>query len=148
MSRRDGYQLVERRWVSMPQSEVFTYAADFSNIEGWDPGVESSRKVGDGPVGMGTRYELQVRFGSKTIPMIYETAVFAPPDRVVLLGYGEKLSAVDEIRFSRHDNLTLIEYTAVLWFHNFFKYLGPLLRPTLKKVGTDAMDGLARALGG
>jgi hypothetical protein len=80
--------------------------------------------------------------------MVYETAVFAPPDRVVLLGYGEKLSAVDEIRFSRHDNLTLIEYTAVLWFHNFFKYLGPLLRPTLKKVGTDAMDGLARALGG
>jgi hypothetical protein len=144
----DGYQLVERRWVSRPQSEVFAYAADFSNIEGWDPGVESSMKIGDAPVGVGTQYQLQVRFGSKTIPMVYETAVYEPPDRVVLLGYGEKLNAVDEIRFARQDNMTLIEYTAVLRFHNFFKYLGPLLRPTLRKVGKDAMDGLARSLGG
>lgn len=132
----------------MPQTEAFSYTADFSNIENWDPGVVSSLKVGDDPIGIGTRYELQVRMGSKTIPMVYETAVFEPPGRVVLMGYGKELSAVDEIRFSRQDNMTLIEYTAVLWFHNFFKYLGPLLRPTLKKVGTNALDGLARALGG
>jgi hypothetical protein len=80
--------------------------------------------------------------------MVYETAVYEPPDRVVLLGYGEKLSAVDEIRFARQDNMTRIDYTAVLWFHNLFKFLGPLMRPTLKKVGTDAMDGLVRTLGG
>jgi hypothetical protein len=148
VSSLDGYQLVEQRWVTMPQTEVFTYVADFSNIEAWDPGVVSSQKVGDAQIGVGTRYELEVRFGSSTIPMVYETAVYEPPDRVVLLGYGEKLSAVDEIRFARQDNMTRIDYTAVLWFHNLFKFLGPLMRPTLKKVGTDAMDGLVRTLGG
>jgi hypothetical protein len=132
--------------VARSQAEVFEFAADFSNIEDWDPGVTSSTKVGDAQVGVGTRYDLQVKFGSKTIPMIYETAVYEPPNRVVLLGYGDKLDAVDEIRFASHDNMTVVDYTAVLWFKNFFKYLGPLMKPVLTRVGKDALDGLKQAL--
>ncbi|HEU4915117.1 MAG TPA: SRPBCC family protein [Acidimicrobiia bacterium] len=145
-SAAKGFQLSEQRWIARPQSEVFEYAADFSNIEDWDPGVTSSTKIGDAPVGVGTRYELEVRFGSKTMPMIYETAVYEAPNRVVLHGYGDRLDAVDEIRFSSHDNMTVVDYTAVLYFKNFFRYLGPLMRPALTKVGRDALDGLEQAL--
>lgn len=139
-------RLVEQRWVARPQSEVFAYTADFSNIQDWDPGVVSSNKITEGPVGVGTRYDLEVRFGAGTSPMVYEIAVYEPDHRVVLAGRGEKLLATDEIRFATHDNMTVIDYTADLSFLNFFKYLGPLLRPRLEKVGEDALNGLVQAL--
>jgi hypothetical protein len=42
--------------------------------------------------------------------------------------------------------MTVVDYTAVLWFKNFFKYLGPLMKPVLTRVGKDALDGLKQAL--
>jgi hypothetical protein len=139
-------RLVERRWVTRPQPEAFEYTADFSNIEDWDPGVVASRKVTDGPIGVGTRFELEVKFGVGTTPMTYEITVYQPDHRVVLVGDGGKLHAVDEITFASHDNMTVIDYTADLTFRNFFRFIRPLMRPILRRVGKDALDGLAKAL--
>ena len=139
-------RLVERRSVTRPQPEAFEYTADFSNIEDWDPGVVASRKVTDGPIGLGTRFELEVKFGAGTTPMIYEITVYQPDHRVVLVGDGEKLHAVDEITFASQDNMTVIDYAADLTFRNLFRFIRPLMRPILEKVGKDALDGLARAL--
>lgn len=139
-------RLTEQRWVRRRQREVFEFTADFSNIEKWDPGVVASRMIGDGPVGLGTRFEVEVKFGGGTLPMIYEITGYEPDDRVVLKGSSDKLDAVDEIRFATHDNMTVIDYHADLTFHNFFKYLIPLMGPTLRKVGAKALDGLVEAL--
>lgn len=139
-------KLQEQRWVDRPIEQVFEYTADFTNIENWDPGVESSSKVGNDPVDVGTKYELDVTFGSSTIPMIYEITVYEAPNRVVLVGVGEKLTAVDEIVFTTKDNLTHIEYTADLTFGGVIRYLVPFMSSKLKKVGTDALDGLELAL--
>jgi dehydrogenase/reductase SDR family protein 12 len=139
-------RLFERRWVTRPQPEAFEYTADFSNIEDWDPGVVASRKVTEGPIGLGTRFELEVKFGAGTIPMIYEITVYQPDHRVVLVGDGEKLHAVDEITFASQDNMTVIDYTADLTFRNLFRFIRPLMGPVLRRVGKDAVDGLVRAL--
>ena len=149
-TQQTGYtvQLVEQRWVTTPRDRVFEYTADFSNIEEWDPGVVSSRKITDGPVGVGTKYDLDVRFGRSSIPMVYEITAYEPNERVVLVGRGDKLMAVDEIKFSRADNMTVIDYTADLTFFNFFRYLGPLVNRPLRRVGEKALDGLVKALDG
>lgn len=140
-------KLQEQRWVDRPIEQVFEYTADFTNIENWDPGVKSSSKVGNDPVDVGTKYELDVTFGPSTIPMIYQITVYEVPNRVVLVGVGEKLTAVDEIIFTTKDNMTHIEYTADLTFNGVIKYVVPLMSSKLKKVGTDALDGLELALG-
>lgn len=139
-------RLEEKRWVERPQEEAFDYTADFSNIQAWDPGVVSSRRIGSGPIGIGSQFDVEVKFGQGTLPMVYEIVEFEPESRVVLRGVGEKLEAVDEIKFATHDNLTLIEYTADLDFKNYLRFLGPVLNPTLKKVGEKALDGLVDAL--
>ena len=143
---RHTVRLHEKRRVEKPRADVFTYAADFSNIENWDPGVVSSTKITDGPIGVGTKYELDVKFGLGTIPMIYEITVYEPATRVVLVGTGTQLHAVDEMRFATDGDTTVIDYTADLTFLNFFKYLTPLMQPALRNVGTRALDGLAKAL--
>jgi hypothetical protein len=139
-------RLVEQRWVERAQDEAFVYTADFSNIEDWDPGVVSSRRLDRGPLGVGSRFELEVEFGRSTMPMVYEITEYEPNDRVVLVGRGDKLDAVDEIRFSRHDNMTVIDYTADLTFLNWFRHVTRFMGPSLKKVGTSALDGLAAQL--
>lgn len=139
-------RLHEVRHVQRPLGEVFAYTADFSHSAEWDPGVASSRRVGDGPVGEGARFELEVELGSGTTPMTYEITEYEPDSRVVLVGRGEKVDAVDEIRFERQEGTTVIYYTADLTFHNYLKYLGPLVAPLVHRVGTRAMDGLAEAL--
>ncbi len=139
-------RLVEQRWVERAQDEAFLYTADFSNIEDWDPGVVSSRRIGQGPVGVGSQFELEIKFGGATMQMVYEITEYEPSDRVVLVGRGNKLIVVDEIRFARHDNMTVIDYTADLTFLNWFRNVTRFMGPTLKKVGTKALDGLAAEL--
>lgn len=139
-------KLHEVRTVPRPRDEVFAYTADFSNSSEWDPGVVSSKKVGDNPIGVGSLFDLEVRFGSGTEPMTYEITEHVPSERLVLVGRGEKVEAVDTILFEDDNGVTVVDYTAELTFHNYFKYLGPLLPRLLEPVGTKAMDGLQEVL--
>ncbi len=140
-------RLHETRLIDRPIAEVFDYTADFDNIENWDPGVASSKRLDDGPVGVGSRFELMVSFGASQIPMTYEITEYQPNERVVVIGKGEKLEAVDVIEFEdQGDGRTVVDYTADLSFHNFVKYLTPVMGPVFKRVGEKAVDGLAEAL--
>ena len=139
-------RLQETRSVERPIDEVFGYTADFANIQEWDPGVISSVRVGDEPSGLGSKYELEVKFGNSVVPMVYEITEFEPESRVVLIGIGDSLKAVDVIEFSEHDGVTRIDYTADLEFFNFFRLVAPLLAPVMRRVGAKALDGLVGAL--
>ncbi len=137
----------ETKLIERPLGEVFDYTADFENIEDWDPGIASSKRLDEGPVGVGSRFELMVSFGGSRIPMTYEITEYEPNERVVIIGRGEKLEAVDVIKFeARGDGQTVVDYTADLSFHNFVKYLAPVMGPVFKRVGEKAVDGLAEAL--
>lgn len=142
-------KLHETRLVDRPQQQVFEYTADFTNLASWDPGITESRKVNEGPIGVGSRFDVMVSFGTSKLPMTYEITEYEPNDRVVLVGSGETLEAIDEIKFeSRNDgSQTLVDYTADLRFKNFIRYITPLMSPVLKKVGERAVDGLAEVMG-
>lgn len=139
-----------REHIVVPRdiASAFEYTADFSNIENWDPGVAESKKRDDAPVGLGSEFDLVVLFGSSRIPMTYTITEFDPPHRVVLVGKGEKLDAIDTITFSPSDSGTRIDYVAELTFHNFVRFIERLLGRTFKKVGEKAVSGLGRALEG
>lgn len=140
-------RLHETRLIERPVDEVFEYTADFENVAEWDPGIASATRVGDGPIGVGSKYDVVVSFGASQIPMTYEITEFAENERVVLVGKGENIEAIDEIRFDDHgDGRTVVDYTADLRFHNFIKYVTPLMGPIFKRVGEKAVDGLAEAL--
>ena len=138
--------LREELVVENPLDQVFAFVGDFANSAAWDPGVDRSRTVGDGPVGVGTRYELMVRFGGRRLPMTYEVTEFDPPDRVVLRGSGATVNAVDDIRFEAVDGGTRIRYIADLRLKGVVRLVEPLMRGRLRKVGSDAMAGMKEAL--
>ena len=139
-------RLEEHITVARPIDEVFAYTADFANIEEWDPGVESSQRVGNGPVGPGARFDLRVKFGRRALPMTYLITEFDPPNRVTLVGQGDRLTATDTITFEETAGGTLVTYVADLDFRGWLGWIQPFIGGKLEKVGKDAVEGLGRAL--
>ena len=139
-------RLHETRHIDRPRAEVFAYVADFANSAEWDPGVVSATRRGAGPVGEGAQYDLAVEFGSRAIPMTYVTTAYEPTSRVVFEGAGDSVTAVDEIRFEDRDGGTLVDYTADIELTNWMRWIMPLLRPVLRRVGERALDGMVQAL--
>lgn len=139
-------RLHETRQIDRPLSEVFAFTADFANVEQWDPGVESSRRIDDGPVEVGARYDVVATFGSRRVPMVYEVSEYEPDRVVVLMGKSQAVDATDEIRFEAQDGGTLVDYTADFTFNNWIRFVAPLMSPMMKKVGTRALDGLVERL--
>ena len=141
-------RLHETITVRRPVEEAFRYTADFTNIENWDPSITASVKTSPGPIGKGTTFDLKVKFGTGTVPMVYTITEFEPPHRVVLVGEGSTLRAVDEITFAAAPQGAVVTYTADLAFGGVMKLVVPFLGPVLRAIGRRAVRGLARALEG
>ena len=137
--------LNEKLKVSRPLDEVFGLVGDFANAEVWDPGVEESRAITEGPVRVGSRYELTVVFNGRRLPMTYEVTAFDPPRRVELVGTGSTVDARDDIRFEATDEGTRIRYMADLRLKGVLRLAEPLLRSKFEQVGSRAMEGMRAA---
>jgi carbon monoxide dehydrogenase subunit G len=136
----------ERIETALPLGAAFDFVADFANAERWDPGVVSSKRSGDGPVGPGARYRLEVRMGGRVAPMTYRVTTFEPPHRVVLVGSGSGVDATDEIVFSASEAGTGIDYTADIDLTGPLRLIQPFLGGTFERIGRDAAAGMTAAL--
>lgn len=130
---------------SAPEA-AFAFIADFANAMQWDPGTVTSERIDDGPVGVGARYRLGVRLGGRVAPMEYRISAFEPPHRVVLVGEGSGVSAVDEIRFEPTGTGTRIDYTADIQLGGVLRLIQPFLGRAFAKLGRDALAGMQRTL--
>ena len=62
--------------IACPAEVVFGYCSDHTNEIEWNPAMRRVAKITDGPVGVGTRYEMEFLPGR---PMIAECVRFDPP---------------------------------------------------------------------
>ena len=134
--------------VARPIDEVFAYVSNFGNAAQWDPGVADSSKSGPGPIGIGTKFDLRVKFGPRSIPMTYVVREYDPPHRVLLEGNGDSVHALDDIGFVAEPRGTRITYTADISLLGASRIVEPLLKGTLDRVGRNAVRGLEAALCG
>lgn len=143
-------RLKESIEISRPISQVFDYVSDFSRIQQWDPGVAASDIHSSGSaatqIGMGSIFNLTLKFGFSRPQMTYVITDYNPPFKVVLKGEGGSFSAVDTICFKQRGRFTRIDYQADISFSGAGRYLESLLRPFLVQTGKRAVQGLARQL--
>ena len=139
-------RLHEQIETTLPIDEAFAFVADFANAARWDPGVASSERVGEGPVGPGARYRLNVRMGGRVAPMEYAITTFSPPNRVVLIGKGSNVDAVDDIRFEATPTGTRIDYLAEIDLRGWMRLAAPFAGGAFARIARDARDGMHRAL--
>jgi carbon monoxide dehydrogenase subunit G len=130
----------------LPIDEAFAFIADFANARHWDPGVATSERIDEGPVGLGARYRLGIRMRGGVAPMEYRITTYESPRRVVLTGEGSNVFAIDEIRFEPVADGTRIDYTADIRLGGWMRLLAPFAGGTFKKIATDALGGMERVL--
>jgi carbon monoxide dehydrogenase subunit G len=132
--------------TTLPIDEAFAFIADFANAQHWDPGVATSERIGEGPVGVGARYRLGIRMRGKVAPMEYRITELTAPSLVVLTGEGSNVSAVDEIRFHEHEGGTRIDYTADIRLGGWMRLAQPFAGGAFRKLAADASEGMRTAL--
>lgn len=136
----------EQLEADVPIEAAFDYIADFDHADEWDPNTAGARRLDGGPLGAGSRFELQVRMGGRTVPMEYRITEFERPVRVVLVGEGSGVESIDDIRFERRGDLTAVDYRADIRLGGVLRLLQPFLGGTFAKIGRDAAAGMRREL--
>lgn len=139
-------RLQEQIETVLPLEPTFDFVADFANAERWDPGVFRSTRLDDGPLRQGSRFALDVRLGQRIAPMTYEVSALERPHRVVLVGTGSGVDAVDEIVFEPSGSGTRISYTADIRLRGLLRVAQPFLASAFAKIGEDAATGMHRTL--
>lgn len=139
-------RLQERLETSLPIEETFAFVADFANSSRWDPGVATSERLDDGPVGVGARYRLGIRVLGRVAPMEYRITTYEPLSRVVLAGEGSGVSAIDDIRFERTASGTAVDYTADIRLVGWKRLAQPFVGGAIAKIGREGAGGMQRTL--
>ena len=132
--------------VSRSAAEAFRYVAEFENASEWDPGIAESKKLTDGPVAVGSKYDVVALFRGKRQRFRYRVTELDDGRRIVLEGDGDKATSVDEIVVEPAGDRTRIAYTADIKLKGLRRIAEPLLKSTLAKTADDALAGLKSTL--
>ena len=124
---------------------AFAYLADFANAEEWDSGTVSCERVsGDG--GPGTVYANVSRFAGRNVELEYTTEEVAEP-KFVVVGRNKTTTSRDTIIVTpqAHGGCR-VDYTAEFEFTGLAKYLAPVVRPLLDRLGDNTAKTLTDCL--
>ena len=140
-------RIVRTITTDKPRGEVFSYLADFSNAIHWDPGTEQSIPRNADGAKLGQVYDLVVVWGSRRLPMVYETTELVPGERVAFVGDGSTTKAVDTLTFTDvSDGGTRVVYSADISLKWPYRISEPFLRTKFVEMGDEAEESLTRVL--
>lgn len=133
--------------VERSQEEAFDFVADFSTTAEWDPGIAEATRVGERPIGVGTRFEVVALFNGRRLPLVYEITSFERPARVVLHGSGSGFDGIDEITFAPgRERRTRIAYTAEIRLKGLARLAEPFMGGRFEEMARKAVGGLRSKL--
>ena len=132
--------------VTLAADAAFAFLADFSNAADWDPGVAEARRLEDGPLAVGSEFELVADFFGRRLPLRYRVTQLDAPTRVVFEAENEGLHAVDAISLEKTETGTRVVWDANLSLKGL-RYLADLpLHVAFQWIGGRAVQGLREAL--
>jgi hypothetical protein len=135
---------VDTRWE---REAAFDYLADFASIADWDPAVPRARALGDEPLAVGARFEVDFSLLGRAQTLVYETVEIERPRRVVLRAETAAAVSVDEMSFDlKPGGGTIVTYDADVGLKGPLRFLDLPFRLVLRRLGDSARDGLRRRL--
>lgn len=128
--------------------EAFDYMARFSNAPEWDPSAVRARPLTDGPVRLGSEFEVVVRSFGRELTWRYRVTEHDRPHRVVVRAERGSIVSEDTITVAALPvGGSAVTYHAELRTSGWSRLLDPLLAVAFRRIGTAAEDGLRRELG-
>ena len=128
--------------LPLPIEDAFDYLADFSRTAEWDPGVTAARRITPGEPRLGSRFEVQIQFLGRQMPLEYRITEFERPSRLVLTGGDDTVLSTDEITFVSRPGGTRVTYEARLELTGIRQLADPFLHLLFQHIGRVATRGL------
>jgi carbon monoxide dehydrogenase subunit G len=137
-----------RREIEVPTTAdaTFEYLSDLANAAEWDPGIAEARRLTPPPTAVGSRFEVVALFRGRRQRFEYVVTELRPGSRVTLRGQGEKARSDDVIEVAAAADGARVTYEADLRLKGIYRLAEPFLGSTFRRMGDDALDGLAARL--
>ena len=134
--------------ITVPRTieDCFRYVADFRNAVEWDATATRADKITDGPVGLGSKFDLDCKAGPGSVNLEYEIEEYQPWHSIVLRGRGRFFEVVDTIVFSEQGDHTHIDYTAEFHYRAGLEKIARRFETGMRAMGASSLKGLRIAL--
>jgi len=116
--------------IRRPVEEVFATVIDAGNFAGSRPTIKASRKLSEGEIGNGSRFEWQLRgFGR----VVQEFQEFERNERVRIVPQLKSLSGGHRFLFTTDADGTRIDHELEMVPRGLFRLFGPMVARTGRK---------------
>lgn len=129
--------------VERPVHEVFTYLAEFCNVEQWDPGVTRATRLTPGPPRVGSAYRITLKAG---LALNYRIVELVDNTRLRMEVSSRWLRARDHIHLESTGTGTRVRYIAEFDLSAPLAVLHRINPNGMQRIGKEAMAGLKAAL--
>jgi len=130
------------------QEDVFAYLSDFSTTQEWDPGVAEAQRLDEGPIAVGSRFNVVAEFMGRKTPLVYAVVAYDAPHSITLRGDNATVISLDTIAFEpTAAGGTRVSYDADLTLKGPLGIGDPLLKLVFNRIGDRAVAGLRKVLG-
>lgn len=126
--------------------KTFAFLSNFANTSEWDPSVKHTKELDEGPVAVGSRFELTLDFAGRENTLVYEVVEFEPGRRVLLRAENDGVISLDEITVERADQGSSVTYDADLRFKGALRLMDPAFRLVFGRLGDRAKQGMIERL--
>ncbi len=132
--------------VTTPIDQVVTYLADFANAQAWDPGTQSCRPIGAGPVAVGSTWHNVSTFRGKQTELTYRL-VRRNADRLTFEGKNKSATSTDDLTFvAAPIGGTTITYRADIRFSGLIRLVGWVAQREFNKLDDQTAEQMTRVL--
>ena len=141
MARVEGELVIQR-----PVEKVFDFVADERNEPSYNPRMVRSEKVSPGPIGVGTRFEAEMKTKPRPTQMTVEFTSFERPRR---LASTTRLSGMDihgSLTFDPIPEGTRMRWEWELQPHGLMRLAGPLIDSIGRRQELEVWTNLKRLL--
>src|SRR5713101_1613594 len=116
--------------IRRPVEEVFATVIDAGNFAGSRPTIKASRKLSEGEIGNGSRFEWQLRgFGR----VVQEFREFERNERVRIVPQLKSLSGGHRFLFTAEGERTRVDHELEMTPRGVFRLFGPMMARTGKR---------------
>jgi hypothetical protein len=131
--------------VQQPVHVVFAYLAEFENVPSWNYAIDTTRKVTDGPVGVGTVYH-QTRSIPRPSEETFVVTAIDPDRRLAIEGEIGPFHAQIEYLLEPEGSATTLVNTVVLGQSGLLSLAAPLAARQVKAAVAANLDVLRKLL--
>jgi len=131
--------------IDKPVDQVFNIVIDAGNYASWNPTIKASRRLGEGEIGDGSRFEWELKGFGKVIQEFQE---FKRNERVRIVPQIKSLSGGHRLLFTAQGESTRVDHELEMVPRGMFRLFAPIVARTGRRNLRDTAQALQAHLEG